>query len=789
MQREFSVIGKHVTQKDGLARVTGTAKYYSDVYLKGMLTAKMLRSPYPQAIITSLDTTEAEKLPGVELILTYKNCPKVFRPDVHYVGEHVAAVIAKDEDIAHEAIQLIKVEYEQKPYVLSLEDAMKPEAPSVFEGQPNVHTWELSYYLSDPDPKTGLWRKKEIADFHGFGDVEQGFKEADVIVEQKNIKYSYAKSPAMNPRGSVVDYDGERLTVYTHSQAIHHGKAVLAEVLGIDAASINYVSPFTGSSFGGKIAEVSDINHPSHYIPIAAFAALELSKPVRCAYTREEEMLCGWSRGALMNLKIGFTKDGRLHVMDMESWAELGSGGDKWPVKNIINATGTVLYARNCKHLRGKMHYVWTNRFLSCGWQGYGVPEGHFAVETTMDKAAEILGIDPIELRKMNHFRMGDIDSSYDPLTYKAAFLGASNISECLDKGAESVGWKEKWKPPSEKTERIRSGIGVAIFCMMAGKPGTGNDTASMVKVYRDGTLSLYCALADLGQGQHTVQCQVAAEAFGVPYESVKLVCHDTDSTPYACMSASSCGTWMQGWATHGAAMDAKQKVLKLAAGIWSCSPDELDIKNGSIIKIADPSDTMTFAEAFGPINIYGGHHYIEGYYHFHAPPESSIPVPEVKKGGIYLPKERGAQFVSLDVDTETGAIFNVKVVHAQDVGKALNPKVVAGQFLNARHGLENAILGSDCIVDKKSGRLLNCRWEDYRHATISDFEIEPIILEIPGDPTHPFGASACGEGVACPSLAAVSNAIYNAIGVRLLETPFTPEKILKALGKIPERK
>ena len=785
MSKNLSVVGRNVRQKDATPRVDGSARYYSDVLLPGMLTAKMLRCPYPQADITLLNVEAAEKFPGVARVLTYHNCPKAFRRDLHYVGEHVAAVIAEDESTAEKACKLIEIEYEQKPFVLDLEEAIKPDAPRVFADQPNVHDWELSYYLSDKDPKNGLWRKKELADFHGFGDVTLGFKDADFIVEEKNVKYSYAKSPAMNPRGCVIDYDGEQLTVYTHSQGMHHEKITIAEVLGIPVSRVNYVSPYTGSSFGGKISEAGDINHPSHYLPIAGFAAMALKRPVRCAYTREEEMLCGWSRGTMINVKIGFKKDGTLTTMDMEHWAELGSGGDKWPVKNSLLGTGTALYARNCQHMRAKLRYVYTNRFLSSGWQGYGAPEGIFAVEVVMDKAAEIMGIDPIELRKKNHFRMGDIDAGYDPLEFKSAFLGASNISEALDAGADRVGWKTNWQPPSSKTGRIRSGIGVAIFCMGAGRPGKGNSSSATIKVFPDATAKFYCALADIGQGQHTVQTQIAAEVLGLSYEKVSLVCHDTDSTPWACITASSCGTWLQGWATHGAANDAKNQILKMAGKIMDCTPEDLDIKNGQIFKLKDPSETLSFAEAFGPLNIYGGTHEIIGYCNFQTPHPSSAPIAEDKKGGIYIPKERGAQFVTLDVDTETGALLNVKAVHAQDVGKALNPKIVEGQFLNARHGLEHAALGSECIVDRKTGRLLSNRFEEYKHSTICDFEVDPIILEIPGDPTHPFGASACGEGVACPTPAAVSNAIYNAIGVRLKETPFTPDKILKALGKI----
>lgn len=787
MPDHLSVLGKSVRQKDGRPRVTGEAKYYSDISLPGTLHAKMLRSPYPQADILRIGTSSAEAVPGVELVMTHLNFPKAFRKDVHYVGEHVAAVIAVDEETAEYALELIEVEYAPKPFVLNLEEAIKPDAPQVFPGQPNCHDWELSYYLSEKDPLTGLYSKKEIHEFHGFGDVEQGFKEADVVVGENGLRYAYCKSPAMNPRGCLMSFRNDKLTVYTHSQGMHHEKIVLAEVLDLAAHQVNYVSPFTGSSFGGKIAEPGDFNHPSHYLIIAGFATLTLQKPVRCSYTREEEMLCGWSRGSLSNVKLGFKNDGTLTTIDFDHWMEVGTGGDKWTVKNALLATGTTLYSRNCKHVRGKIRYVHTNRFLSSGWQGYGSPEGHYAIETVMDMAAEKLGIDPVELRKMNHMRKGDIDAGYDPLDYKSCFISGSGITECLEAGAERIDWKNQWQPPNHKSGRIRRGLGVAIFCMGAGRPGPGNSTSAMVKVFPDGTAELISALADIGQGQHTVQTQIAAEVLGLPYKNVGLVCHDTDSTPWASIVASSCGTWFQGWATYEAAMEAKKKVLNLAAPKLGVEPEDLEIQDAMIFVKNNPVKKITFSDAFGPLGIYGGNHEVVGYYNHESPHPRCLK--DGKPGQLYIPKEKGAQFVSLDVDTETGEINNVRVVNAQNVGRALNPKIVEGQFLNVRHGVEHATLGSDCIVDQKTGRLLSCNWIEYRPSSILDCDVEPIVIEKQGDPTHPFGATACGEGAACPTLAAFSNAIYNAIGVRIKETPFTPDKILNALGKIEGKK
>ena len=783
MNPKFKVIGQKVRQKDGVARVTGEAKFYGDIQLPDMLHARMLRSPYAQAEIIHLDVSKAEALPGVELVMTYRNFPKVFRKDVHYAGEHVAAAIAVDEETAEAALELIQIKYEPRPFVLSLEEAIKSDSAQVFDGQPNCHDWEFHYYLSDRDPETGLFKRKELNPFHGFGNVDEGFDRADVIVEEHNFNYAYCKSPAMEPRGSVLSYRDGKLTVYSHSQSMHSSKSELAATLGLPIHQVNYVAPYVGSSFGGKAISPGDINRPTHFLVIAGLATMTLQKPVRCAYSREEEMLCGWSRGSLANVKLGFKKDGKLMTIDYEHWEEVGSGGDKWTAKNSLLATGTTLYSHNCKHMRGKIRYVHTNRFLSAGWQGYGAPEGHFAMETAMDIAAEKLGIDPIQLRKINHMRAGDIDAGYDPLEYKSCFISGSGISECLDAGAARIDWEKQWRRPSEKTGRIRRGLGVGIFCMGAGRPGPDNSSSAIVKIYPDGSAKLYSALADIGQGQHTTQCQIVAEVLGIPYERVGLVAHDTDSTPWATIVANSCGTWIHGWATYEAAMEARRKLLEVAAPKLQVEPDDLDIQEKGIFVKAQPTRMITFDEAFGFHHKYGGLHEIVGSY------TNTSPHPKCLKDGnpdqLYIPKEKGAQFVSLDVDMETGMVSNVHVVVAQNVGRALHPKIVEGQLLNARHGVENSVLGSDCIVDQKTGRLLTPNWIDYRPTSILDCEVSPIVVEVPNDPSHPFGATACGEGAACPTLAAFSNAIYNAIGVRLKETPFTPDKILQALGKI----
>lgn len=763
MNQKFSVIGKSVPQKDGFERVTGRAKYFADVMIPGMLHCKIIRSRHAQANIVDIDAKAAEALPGVKLVMSYKNFPRVCKTDVHYVGDEFGAVIAVDEETAEEALDRIEVKYDVQPFVLDITAAMQPDAPRVFADRPNVRAgWGKGFkwnYFRDRDPVTGLWTRKEPSDFHGFGDVEKGLIEADVIVEDRNLSQTYSRVTTMEPRGCVASFDSGKLTVWTHTQGLHHTKNDLAKTFGLALNQINVVSPYTGGSFGGKVDRFP--------IPVAATLALE--RPVKLVYTREEEMLCGWARGGLSHVKLGFKQDGRLIAMDIEHWVEIGPDGDSNPVRNIFRHTGAMLYARHCKHLRIRGGVVFTNRFKSIGWHGYGCPETNFMVETVMDEAAYTLGIDPVELRRINHFKKGDPIAS--PRNVKAnAQVSSCGLKECLDEGAALSQWSEQWRPPQQKKERIRVGMGMALSIHGA---GDGLPSAAIVKVLEDATVLFECGIADIGQGQHTVQSQIVAEVLGVPFENVRIICSDTDNTPYATRVGGSQGTWHQGKATYLAALRAKNKILQSAATKLGVEVSAVDIENGKIVRKDIPDKSYEFSEVFDGWSMVIG--------------EAQC-LPDGLDQALY-PREQAAQFGKFAADSETGVVSVLDYVPAQYVGCALNPKIVAGQIRSGvYHGLESALL-AECITDPHTGKLLTYNWENYKPITMLDFKINPAIVEIAGDISHPFGAVACGEGAINPVCAVCGNGIYNALGVRLKSTPFTPDKILRALGKISDKR
>ena len=764
MGSEFSVIGRSVPQKDGIDRVTGKAKYFADVMLPDMLCCKIIRSTYAQADILDIDSSEAEALAGVCLVLTYKNFPQICKKTVHYVGDEIGAVIAVDEETAEEALDLIHVAYDPKPFVLDIVEAMKPKAPSVFPDRPNIRPgWGKGfkwYYFSEKDPVSGLWTRKEESDFHGFGDVEKGFSEAEVVIEDRNLSQGYSRVTTMETRGCVADFDKDRLTVYTHSQGLHQTKNDIAKAFDLPLNKVNVVSPFTGGSFGGKVDRF--------YLPVAA--TITLQKPVKLVYTREEELLCGWARGSLSHVKFGFKKGGRLTTMDIEHWVEVGPDGDSNPVRNVFRHTGAMLYARNCEHLRIKAGVVFTNRFISIGWHGYGCPETNFMVETVLDEAAHVLHMDPVALRAINHFQKGDPIASPRNVRVNAQ-ISSCGLSECLDEGKIASDWQSQWTAPDKKEGRVREGIGMALSIHGA---GDGLYSTAIVKVLGDGSVLFECGIADIGQGQHTVQSQIVAEVLGVPYENVRIVCHDTDTTPYATRVGGSQGTWHQGKATYVAAMDAREKIIKFAAAKIGVDTGEIGIQDAKIYTKTVPEKYFDFSELFEPWFMVIG---------------VGQTFPDGIDEGVY-PREQAAQFGRFSVDMETGIVKTHQYVPVQYVGTALNPTVVKGQIRSGvYHGLESAFLG-ECITDPHTGKMLTYNWENFKPITMLDFHMEPIIVEIPGDSSHPFGAIACGEGAINPVCAVCGNGIFNAVGVRLTSTPFTPDKVLKAMGKLkPKRK
>lgn len=794
MAEKLRVVGAAVRETPGFEKVTGKAKFYNDIQLPGMLHGKMVRSPHACANIIDIDTSEAEAYPGVHLVMTYKNFPRQFFQSVFYVGMEVACVIAEDKSIAEKAARLVKVEYEPLPFVIDPEAAMQPGAPVVFGSaakvaafnqnkvwgdkniitpeNPNVLIYSNYKYWSERNAQ-GHFTKKTIgqANGDGFGDVEQGRRESDIVIEDEGFKFNKAHAPIMSNSGCVASYSDGYMTVYMPTQGPYYSRFFISMGLRIPENKVRVLSMYTGGAFGARLGNGCEPSFlgPS-FVHVAGAASMKLGKPVSLFYSRDEEFLFYWGRGTFRGkAAIGFKNDGSMVMMDTDVWRNASTGGfiGMGTLEYDATATGCMTYSHTCKHNRLRKNSVFTNGPTYVGWQGFGNPEVFLPVEVAMDEAAEKLGIDPVELRRKNHMRQGD---NYLSLAYEFSgpqYVARTGIEECLNVATEKVDWASR-TPPSQKTGTLRHGKGMALALQQTG--GEGMRSFAVVRLMADGTAILECNYQDFGQGGRTSQTQLCAETLGLPFEKVTIVSGDTNQ-PYTHIETCSSGTLVQGFATFNAAVEAKKKLLKQATRLLEVDdPAELDTTDGFVFAKTNPEVRLPWIAVFNSLGVMG-------------PMLEIIGFGENRVGAGAMSGEQGATFVDLDVDTETGQLCNIKVTHAQDCGKAIFPKAVEGDWLGIHHGVE-AVVGATQVLDPKTGKLLNDNWIDYPVATMLDSEVEPLIVEV-FDPTHPYGAAGIAQSHQNGLAAAMSNAIYNAIGVRMKETPFTPDKILAALGKI----
>lgn len=780
MNKELHVVGHQVRDYTGLRKVLGKAKYSNDFSYPGMLYGKLLRSPYAHAKILDLDDSEAQSMPGVHLVMSYKNFPNWFYDSVHYNGMEVACVIADSKIAAKKALKKIRVTYEELPFVTDGRKAMEPGAPQAMPDRPNFFPWKEHRYFTDKNEQ-GLYTRKVPSEFDGFGDIEQGYAESEVIVEDRGYAYGFAKAPLMKQTSCLANYSDGILELYVENQQPYTTRYWLAQSFGLPVNKVRILSEVNSCSFGGRAdgATEAGINGPSCTL-IAADAAFHLGKPVSLEYALDEDQLFYWGRGSFdSRFAIGFKQDGTMVMMDGEIWRNTATGGDTGESTQGVDmhATGNLLYSHNCRHNKFVKHRVYTNSPGWTGWQAFGNPEVFLAVESVMDMAAEQLGIDTMDLHKMNVARKGDnfFTSGYN--FDGPQFLSRNGLEPCLDAAAQYSDWYRARKPHTEKNGVLRHGMGMSPAVME--NAGQGIASQAMVTLNSDGSATLYCNYQDIGQGGHGTQVQIVAEVLDIPYENVKIKAGDTDSM-YTHFQIASSGTLGQGKATYNAAMDVKNKLLTRTAEVLNVGIETLELKNGKVRSLVDPDMVIPWAP---PI----------------MKTVSLDPSPEVAwladpaydvvgYGTSFIgpgatSSELSATVVELDVDTETGELKNIQVFHAQDCGKAINPKIVEANWLSMHHGVE-AMTGAEQILDPKTGKLLNDNWIDYPVATSLDCDVTTQIIEV-FDPTHPFGAAGVGQAVMNGLPGAFANAIYNAIGVRLKETPFTPDKILKALGRI----
>lgn len=750
--KDWSVIGKSVLKPDALEKVTGRAKYCADVELPRMLYAKVLRSKYPHAGILSIDTSEAEKLPGVKAVVTSQDIIKekieiIFhaRPDIYplavdkvrFVGEEVAAVAAEDELTAEEALGLIRVEYEVLPAVFDPEESMKPGAPRIYD-----------------DVKNNIAGEAE----NEFGDVVNGFKEADRIFEDRFV-VPYIHACHLEPTACIASFDSSgKLTFYENSMDPFARLKALPQALGIPASKIKVVQKFIGGNFGCRQADLSP------YV-ITAILASKSGRPVRLVHTREEEFTSTRPRmPEIIYLKTGVKKDGTLTARHIRVIATAGAHigrGKTMMVTGLAVAAG--LY--RCPNVRLEGKCVYTNTVPVGPVRSFGISQPQFAVESQMDMIAEELGVDPIELRLKNATRTGDV-------TLIGQKIASCGLQECLEKVTHYIGWKEK-------RTRKRPNRGIGIACQMDHSDNRsalfGGSTA-YVKVLEDGKIRIISGEFEWGQGSHTTLSQVAAEELDVPPENVEFSEMDTDVVPYTLGPYGGGRLFVTaGHAVRLAAIDARKQLLASASKMLLRPLEDLELKNQKIFVRESPEKMVSIADAAGFARYTGNEILGKGVHD----PDTDLLDEETIRGNYSSAYMFLAHAVEVEVEPETGRVTVLNLASANDVGKAINPLIVEGQIEGGVASEVGIALLEE--INFEQGIVTTTNFTDYKIPTAKDVPPIKTFAVESNDPVGPYGAKGIAHA-GMPAPPALANAIYDAVGVRIKELPITPMKILKAL-------
>ena len=767
---EFSVVGKSVPRVDAYEKVTGKAKFGIDLALSGMLHVKILRSPYPHAKIIHIDTTGAEKLPGVRGIVTGKDVPEerigfirdryvMGRDKVRFVGEAVAAVAADTVEAAEEALQLIDVRYEELPAIFDAAEAMQVNPRTVIH--PDLFNYARAHiayplYRFEPDmPNVYIHRQVRR------GDTVGGFAEADLVLEN-TFSLPMAQHCSLERHNAVArpEPDGG-LTVWISTHMLYAQKNDLCRVLGISPAKLRARSLYVGGSFGGK--------SPIIVSAIASLLALKTGRPVKLALNRDEVFVDGTSRAAMdIHIKDGVKRDGKLLAREMKLILNAGaySGITTLVVKNAaFGAVGTY----RIPNFKLDSYGVATNEPPTGAYRGFGTTEVTWAIESQMDMIAEQLALDPVELRLRNVLREGEEDVC-GMVTHS---IGAR---ECLGAATAWIGWGKEQEAP---TGPWKSGKGVAL-CNKYTMPGTR--TVVQVKVHQDATIEVRHSGHEIGQGSSTVLAQIAAEEFATSMAKIRMVATDTAITPFDAGTMSSRLTFHAGNALRLACQDAKSKILAMAAGRLAVPVENLQIVDG-VVRVPGAEGTIKISALFAPSGylLQGGE--LLGSGTFTGPLENEDhETGQGKRPVTYY--AHGATAVEVLVNVQTGEIKVVRAGTSFDMGRPINPKLCEGQMEGGLGmGLGNALYEE---IISLAGRIANPNFLDYRIPSSLDLpacaNVQSMITAVPHQ-EGPYGAKGFSEGTLVAVAPAIANAVYRATGARIKDLPITKEKVLRALN------
>jgi CO/xanthine dehydrogenase Mo-binding subunit len=741
LKQEFDVVGTRPLRPDGIDKVTGRARFGADVTAPGMLIGRILRSPHAHARIRSIDTRKAEQLAGVKAIITRDDLPDhsngdrgvydvlyncMARDKALYEGHAVAAVAAVNAAVARQALKLIKVDYEVLPHVTDVDAAMRPDAPVIHD----------TIFTEGVEPKPGKPSNVARRSEFGHGDVEAGFRQADVVIA-RSYKTEATHQGYIEPHACLAsvspDGSGE---LWVCTQGHFMVRNVSAQVLGMDISRLRVTASEIGGGFGGKTHVWME--------PIALALSRKANRPVKVVMTRDEVFKAtGPTSSTSIDVKIGAKKDGTIVAAEavlryqggafVGSWADLGAM--------------TAFACYDLPNVRTIGFDVIVNRPKTAAYRAPSAPMAAFAVESTVDELAHKLGIEPIDFRIKNAAREGT-RASYGP-TYGPIGIGPTLAAA-------------KGHPHMSAPLGKQQGRGMACGFWF----NFGGQTCTSLNINLDGTVALAVGTPDIG-GSRASMCLMAAEELGIPYEKVRCVVADTSSLGYNDVTDGSRVTFSSGMATILAARDAIKKLCGRAAQMWGISEDAVVWEKGHA-KPAGPNagefPPLSLKEIAAAAATTGGP--IAGHHEFNA-----------DGAGVSF----ATHIVDVEVDPETGATKVLRYTVLQDAGKAVHPAYVEGQFQGgAAQGIGWAL--NEEYVYGEDGRLQNAGFLDYRIPVCSDLPmIDTVILEIP-NPKHPYGVRGVGETSIVPPLAAIANAVSNAVGLRMTHIPMSPPRILKAL-------
>lgn len=776
---EFLSVGKSFSRKDGVGKATGKAIFSVDVKLPGMLHGKMLRSFLPHARVLHIDTSRAKRLLGVRAVITAKDLKGIryafvdtprYPADeyplavekVRYIGDEVASVAALDEEWASEALELIKVEYEELPAVFHPEEAMKPEAPILHGGSyEGASIWE-DWGVKRGSPSRASYEENNLSGKTevSLGDVEQGFRESDYI-RQDRFQTQATAHGALEPHAILASFEPEgKLHLWLSSMGVFYKRYILARVLGLPLNRVRILKTYVGGAFGGKIDLFS-------YEFCAAFLSRKTGKPVRMECTREEVFYATRQRHPMIiHIKTGIKKDGTLKAQDIrvivDNGAYRGTGAVVIFLAHIFNVP-----VYRVSHYRYKGYSVYTNNPVRGPQRGHGAPQIRFAVDSQLDIMAKDLDLDLVQIMLKNARQKGEVLPNEDR-------LNSCGLSQCIKKVSDAIGWDKRRKVPYR-------GIGISACAMFSGAPFYPFTSAALVELHPDGGAILFTGATEMGQGSDTTLSQIVSEVLGLPLEDIQVVSGDTELTPIDFGNFLSGGAFITGNAVREAALDARRQLLEVASDLLEVVLEDMVMENRKIyvkgspqkeIPISKVIEASIFKNNGNPVIGRGYYKAIPGIDHY-----SSL---AKARGRFTQAYAFSASAVEVEVDEETGKVILHRIVTSHDCGFALNPTIVEGQIQgNVSMGIGQA-LSEEVILER--GLVFNPSFFSY---PLPEATSTPFIHGSPVE-THdaggPFGAKEAGEGSLAGILASVANAIYDAAGIRISNLPITPEKVLETL-------